>query len=138
MHKLINVSWSYMLEVNVEVKPSRLLSACAFLPRALPRLPTSASRCVLPSRQVIPSFFTLLLAFPSAAELRFFTLHLLRVYLGLCFYMRKKYHRKAVCISQRARLSCPLDLSGEPYNHFLYIYLSFFILLHIFAFKISR
>ena len=25
-----------MLEVNVEVKPSRLLSTCSFLPRALP------------------------------------------------------------------------------------------------------
>ena len=31
------------------------------------------------------------------------------------FYMRKNYHRKTVCISQRTSLSCPIDLSGEPY-----------------------
>ena len=42
-------------ELNIEVKPSRLLSACIpfrGLRYACPRLPTSASRCVLPSRQV--------------------------------------------------------------------------------------
>ena len=56
-----------------------------------PRLPTSASRRVLPSRQVLAttilssllsSFFTLLLAFPLAADFQFFTLHLSNV---LCF-----------------------------------------------------
>ena len=30
------------------------------------------------------------------------------------FYMRKKYHRKTVCISQKTSLSCPIDLSGVP------------------------
>ena len=30
------------------------------------------------------------------------------------FYIRKKYHRKAVCICQRTSLSCHQDLSGEP------------------------
>ena len=43
-------------ELNIEVKPSRLLSACIpfrGLRYACPRLPTSASRCVLPSRQVL-------------------------------------------------------------------------------------
>ena len=52
-----------------------------------PRLPTSASRRVLPSRQgfVLHSslkFFTLLLTFPSVADFQFFTLHLSN---GLCF-----------------------------------------------------
>ena len=36
LHKQITVSWNYMLELNVKVKPSRLLSTCSFLTRALP------------------------------------------------------------------------------------------------------
>ena len=52
-----------MLEVNVEVKPSRLLSTCSFLPRALPPVTNIG---------------------------------------------------KPICIAFQARLSCPLDLSGEP------------------------
>ena len=54
----ISAGWSYLQELNVEVKPSRLLPACFFYRGRCPRLPTSASRCVLPSRQIIP-FFTL-------------------------------------------------------------------------------
>ena len=38
-------------QMNVEVKPSRLLAVCVTYHGRCPRLPTSASRCVLPSRQ---------------------------------------------------------------------------------------
>ena len=38
-------------QMNVEVKPSRLLAAYFTYHGRCPRLPTSASRCVLPSRQ---------------------------------------------------------------------------------------
>ena len=49
--------------MNVKVKPSRLLSACFPHRGRCPRLPTSASRRVLPSRQgftLRPSLFTYL------------------------------------------------------------------------------
>ena len=38
-------------QMNVEVKPYRLLDVCVTYHGRCPRLPTSASRCVLPSRQ---------------------------------------------------------------------------------------
>ena len=56
LHSRIIASKAILQELNVEVKPSRLLSACIpfrGLRYACPRLPTSASRCVLPSRQVL-------------------------------------------------------------------------------------
>ena len=56
-------------------------------------------RCVLPSRQVIPSFFTLLLAFPSAAFFQFFIPA--TVYFGLSpvFFFR--------CVSASASWGLP-------------------------------
>ena len=38
-------------QMNVKVKPSRLLAVCVTYHGRCPRLPTSESRCVLPSRQ---------------------------------------------------------------------------------------
>ena len=93
---------------KTKVKPSRLLLTYKqnrAHPRQYVRGYLHRKRCALPSRQVIPSFFTFLLAFPSPAELRsslftlhssvgfsfgrrFSILHLLRVYFGLspdCF-----------------------------------------------------
>ena len=58
---------------KTKVKPSRLLLTYKqnrAHPRQYVRGYLHRKRCVLPSRQVIPSFFTFLLAFPSAAELR--------------------------------------------------------------------
>ena len=50
---IIHAKSAYLLELNVEVKPSRLLPARFPNRGRCPRLPTSASRCVLPSRQVL-------------------------------------------------------------------------------------
>ena len=46
-----NVETGYDGQMNVEVKPSRLLDECFNYRGRCPRLPISASRRVLPSRQ---------------------------------------------------------------------------------------
>ena len=99
----ISAGWSYLQELNVEVKPSRLLPACFFYRGRCPRLPTSASRCVLPSRQIIP-FFTLrsslkqwvilvyrLIVFWEACAPLFLSIaqKTIRGLLGLCLSTRK-------------------------------------------------
>ena len=43
----------YDRQINVEIRPSWLLAVCATYHGRCPRLPTSASRCVLPSRQIL-------------------------------------------------------------------------------------